>query len=191
LGKRSDGSGSFDQFGIEPHVSDGTPEGTRLLKDILRIPGDKEGSSPAAFTACGDKVVFTIRSTKNPADGGLRELWITDGTEAGTVKLLDLDRADDFCPVGGGVLYREWPGRILWSGTELGQTTTLFENAAEFTQVPFRNGTVIHATVGASRGFWWWEPGMGEPLLCGSDDGRKLSAIGSDGCTMLVIPSGD
>lgn len=61
--------------GMEPWVSDGTDEGTFMLKDI-RGSGD---SFPKSFTVVGDKVYFIALSDEE----GM-ELWITDGTSEGT-----------------------------------------------------------------------------------------------------------
>lgn len=74
-------------FGSEPWISDGTPEGTRLLKDIM--PGSAD-SSPTplfehTFVAFNGLVYFAA----NDGVSGL-ELWRTDGTEAGTELAVDL-----------------------------------------------------------------------------------------------------
>ncbi|HXT21195.1 MAG TPA: ELWxxDGT repeat protein, partial [Thermoanaerobaculia bacterium] len=68
--------------GREPWSTDGTPEGTRLLRDV--VPGVL-GSSPAGLTAGGGRVSFT-------ADDDIhgRELWQSDGTEAGTRLVHDI-----------------------------------------------------------------------------------------------------
>ncbi|MCC6000862.1 MAG: hypothetical protein JJU19_08365, partial [Pararhodobacter sp.] len=74
--------------GRELWITDGTTEGTRLLKDINPGIGEwdiPESSNPEYLTALRNgKVVFT-------ADDGVhgRELWVTDGTEAGTMMLRD------------------------------------------------------------------------------------------------------
>ena len=68
---------------FEPWISDGTVEGTRLLKDIE--PGVL-GSDPREFTAVGDLVFFSAFDT---AHG--RELWVTDGTTQGTRLVKDLN----------------------------------------------------------------------------------------------------
>ena len=70
--------------GQELWVTDGTAEGTRLLRDI-RPGGD---SAPAHLTSLGDgRVVFFAT---DEAHG--RELWVTDGTEDGTRLLKDIFR---------------------------------------------------------------------------------------------------
>src|SRR5688500_4621540 len=62
--------------GFELWTSDGTPEGTVLVKDI--IPG-QQGAEPHAFASVGETVYFlAFDADRHP------ELWKTDGTEAGT-----------------------------------------------------------------------------------------------------------
>ena len=73
--------------GWELWKTDGTPGGTRIVKDIF--PGSSElgrnSSSPVELTAAGGLVYFTAQD----ADHG-RQLWRTDGTDAGTIRLTDL-----------------------------------------------------------------------------------------------------
>lgn len=64
--------------GLELWVSDGTQDGTRLLKDFTPGP---DGSSPQDFLRLGSRVVFNVTVS------GKFELWSTDGTAAGTVRL--------------------------------------------------------------------------------------------------------
>jgi ELWxxDGT repeat protein len=69
----------------EPWVSDGTPEGTRLVADL-----DPVGSSePAMFTAFAGRAWFTAYSVANESGG--RELWVTDGTTAGTIQVTQVN----------------------------------------------------------------------------------------------------
>ncbi len=69
------------QSGLELWVSDGTADGTRLVKDIN--PG-RIDSIPGSLTVVGDVVYFAASS---PAPD--RELWVTDGTEDGTHLFVD------------------------------------------------------------------------------------------------------
>ena len=68
---------------IEPWVSDGTPTGTRVLRDIL--PGANESSNPAFYEKFGDTVWFYADDDRPDPKVAL---WKTDGTEAGTVPAL-------------------------------------------------------------------------------------------------------
>jgi ELWxxDGT repeat protein len=70
-----------DEYGYELFVSDGTPEGTRVLKDI------KEGTSssfPGAFYPDGNLLYFVAWGESSAND-----VWVTDGTEAGTRMIMD------------------------------------------------------------------------------------------------------
>ena len=85
-------SASDGENGNELWVSDGTAEGTQLLKDI--DPSGDEGyfdlysddSFPSGFTEFKGQLFFT-------ADNGVngRELWVSDGTAEGTQLLVDLN----------------------------------------------------------------------------------------------------
>ena len=77
--------------GSELWKSDGTSEGTVLVADV-RPRGSSAinlGSAPEFITCVGDKIYFT-------ADDGVhgRELWVTDGTAAGTTLVQDIAPGD-------------------------------------------------------------------------------------------------
>ncbi len=82
LGNRAFFMARTYRHGRELWVSDGTPPGTHLVKDINRtlIPASEEtaGSNPTNITAFRGKVYFG-------ADAGRgTELWVSDGTAGGT-----------------------------------------------------------------------------------------------------------
>lgn len=68
--------------GNELWITDGTPQGTRLLADLA--PGTAS-SEPREFRVIGSRVVFSAYTL---AHG--REAFVTDGTTAGTRMLFDL-----------------------------------------------------------------------------------------------------
>src|SRR5688572_15637320 len=72
--------------GTELWVSDGTEAGTRLVKDINL--GD-ERSSPLEMIAFGDQLFFTAIDPDDAAFTVRTQLWVTDGTEAGTQMLFE------------------------------------------------------------------------------------------------------
>jgi ELWxxDGT repeat protein len=77
-----------EENGRELFVSDGTAEGTQLVKDIR--PGENSygysyGSSPYNLTEFDNKLYFTA----NDAENG-NELFVSDGTSSGTQLLVDL-----------------------------------------------------------------------------------------------------
>lgn len=84
VGERLVFAGSDSANGIELWITDGTPEGTRLLRDVY--PGPASSDPRLAPTATGGVLLFA-------ADDGIhgRELWRTDGTSQGTVLLRDIN----------------------------------------------------------------------------------------------------
>ena len=75
-------SASDDINGEELWISDGSPEGTLMLKDINQ---GYNSSTPSHMTSFKGKLFFTAST---PQFGG--ELWTSDGTAAGTVMVTDL-----------------------------------------------------------------------------------------------------
>jgi ELWxxDGT repeat protein len=73
--------------GHELWVSDGTATGTRLVKDIT--PG-AASSSPRNLKALGSTLVFFRDVPGTDTTPGRSELWRSDGTSTGTVRVLDL-----------------------------------------------------------------------------------------------------
>ena len=73
--------------GWELWITDGTVDGTRMVKDIA---AGSESSFPQDFTVLGDRLYF---SADTEGDG--RNLWTSDGSEAGTYRVNDVDPADD------------------------------------------------------------------------------------------------
>lgn len=73
-----------EHLGIEIWVSDGTPEGTRPLKDINEGSNGQPNVDPN-FTKVGDTVFFLAHD-----DATGLEVWKTDGTEAGTALVRDI-----------------------------------------------------------------------------------------------------
>ncbi len=67
--------------GEELWVTDGTPEGTHMVKDI--VPG-VGSSNPGYLGRLGEKALFAAYTDEYDV-----QAWITDGTEEGTVMLTD------------------------------------------------------------------------------------------------------
>lgn len=80
------------EHGQELWVTDGTPAGTHMVKDIIAGAG---GADVSYLTRFNDKVVFSA----NTDDYGI-ELWISDGTEEGTYMVKDVNELGDSEPVG-------------------------------------------------------------------------------------------
>nr|WP_233582980.1 ELWxxDGT repeat protein [Corallococcus sp. CA053C] len=112
--------------GQELWVSDGTNAGTRFVKDLT--PG-VEGSFLTHLTAVGNDLVFFKESYDASADATRFELWKSDGTATGTVRLRDFGTSVDVsfldAKVGNALLFfvRELTGATnLWKtdGTAAG-----------------------------------------------------------------------
>lgn len=76
--------------GYEPWISDGTEEGTYMLKDIHEL----ESSNAVGYCQLNEShLIFYAMDfdSEMVVDGGMKYLWITDGTEDGTklVKAVD------------------------------------------------------------------------------------------------------
>jgi ELWxxDGT repeat protein len=73
--------------GSELWVTDGTPGGTRQVVDLTPGP---ESSSLSHLTGLGQTLVFFRRLPESPSLPERSELWRSDGSAAGTVRLLEL-----------------------------------------------------------------------------------------------------
>ncbi|MCY1019666.1 ELWxxDGT repeat protein [Pyxidicoccus sp. MSG2] len=74
--------------GRELYVSDGTPAGTVRVKDLFPGPAS---STPGGLALLDGQVYFFARSSTSPGSTvGTWALWKTDGTEAGTTKVIGL-----------------------------------------------------------------------------------------------------
>ncbi|MCD0468862.1 ELWxxDGT repeat protein [Flavobacterium sp. JAS] len=117
--------GYYKKFGQELWYSDGTKEGTRLIKDIK---SGQNSSNPSSLVFINDILYFT-------ASDGIHgtELWKSDGTESGTVIVKDIrpnNNDEYYGPAGllnfNGKLYfvatTDTNGSELWTsdGTESG-----------------------------------------------------------------------
>ena len=116
--------------GDELWISDGTSSGTQLLKDIdpgTNSYGFAYSSSPRYLTAFNDRLYFTA----NDGETG-DELWVTDGTTSGTIRVADINPGEDnygnvnesypqnFTVVGDELLFRADNNEV---GTELFKLT--------------------------------------------------------------------
>ena len=156
--------------GDELWVSDGTANGTMMVRDIDNGSTQNNGSPPtfsanssivdnACLTAVGDTLFFC-------ADDGIhsRELWKSDGTEAGTVMVKDIANNylsvssaswDYWTAVGDTLFFVAYStngyGQQLWKsdGTEAGtvMVTTISSTYTRFSGLfePFGDGIIFEA----------------------------------------------
>jgi ELWxxDGT repeat protein len=75
-----------ETHGSELWVTDGTREGARLVKDLTPGP---EGPAPHTLVAVGKTLFFFRTIGAAPSLPGRTELWTSDGTGKGTVRVRD------------------------------------------------------------------------------------------------------
>jgi ELWxxDGT repeat protein len=124
--------------GQEPWISDGTAGGTHMIRDVY--PGSASSIS-FPYVVDGEKTALGLSdgSFLFAADDGVNgeELWRTDGTDAGTVLVKDVNpgvaksEPVNFVLLGGKIYFRATAvglGTELWAtdGTEAG--TALFKD---------------------------------------------------------------
>ena len=79
---------AFQDAGLELHVIDAATMTPQLVSDI--VPG-MVSSQPTQLTAVGNKLYFEADDITNAG----RELWVTDGTLAGTMRVVDSAPGND------------------------------------------------------------------------------------------------
>jgi ELWxxDGT repeat protein len=130
--------GNNGESGEELFVTDGTAEGTQLVKDIYpgedNYDGNKNNSAPGNFVEFNDKLFFSANDGKSG-----EELFVSDGTAEGTQLLVDLN------PKGeeNGYNYGSRPSELVEFNDKLyfaaydGESTELYvsDGTAEGTQL--------------------------------------------------------
>jgi ELWxxDGT repeat protein len=183
--------------GRELYRSDGTADGTQLLRDIK--PGSSwsgpYGSYPQDLTVVGDALLFVATGPEG------RELWTTDGTPDGTVLVKDIDPAMSSSPedvVSSGdrlffTAYTSEANRELWcsdgttEGTYLVRDIHPGDHDSNIQQmVAFSGGVLFVADDGVHGEELWYSDG--------SSDGtflvRDIRDITRDADPSLVVEAG-
>jgi len=149
------------QTGQELWITDGTDEGTQLVKDI-NPNGD---STPRELTSFGGVLFFEANDGENGS-----ELWRSDGTESGTQLVADINASGDSDPgdlkVSNGTLFfaatDTSSGRELWKtdGTEAG-TVMVYDINTEGDSNPSylsnANGTLFFSADDGINGSELWK----------------------------------
>ena len=154
--------------GSEPWVSDGTTAGTRLLKDVYK---GANSSNPVAFIPAFGGVAFVAAQH----DGW--DLWKTNGTSAGTLRLRPTPKIDSrlAAPFGNNVLIAGSSafGLELFRSNGTAATTTL---VSDLYPAQGHSDPVAFVTLGKKLFFAPKGPQAGqEPWLSdGSRAGTKL-----------------
>lgn len=88
--------------GMELWISDGTAGGTRMVRDITPGPEgtwDNTGYSVLTIGTLGNRAFFSANDSQHG-----EELWVTDGTEAGTVLFDDINPGSGYSFPGSFVV---------------------------------------------------------------------------------------
>ncbi|MEP6675993.1 MAG: ELWxxDGT repeat protein [Ferruginibacter sp.] len=179
-------------LGRELWKTDGTTAGTVIVKDIANISG--QSSDPAYITAVGNNIFFVADDYNF---GTNDELWISDGSTAGTVKVKEINpgNAPSF-PNNlvnlGGILYfsayEPSTGYELWKSDGTTGGTVLVKDiepgiisgmpsgyvagigGVEFKNIIASNGKIYFAAATAATGRELWQSdGTGAGTLLVSD----------------------
>ena len=158
-------SGTTPTSGSELWRSDGTPEGTWLVKDIW---SGTSSSNPSKFIQIGDEFLFS-------ANDGVHgpELWKSDGTTAGTVLVSDIRPSFDgsivdstvFVEAGGVFYFKAFDGSHgyeLWKtdGTTAGTLLVKDIDTGSFSANPMQLtnvGGTLYFSANDGTGFELWK----------------------------------
>ncbi|MFQ5506873.1 MAG: ELWxxDGT repeat protein, partial [Planctomycetota bacterium] len=161
--------------GRELYVSDGTANGTRMVKDIFPGRGDSFRSSPSHFErsslmAVGSRVFFMA----NDGTHGY-ELWVSDGTLSGTRMIRDIQpgTGSSFPTLGGALA-----GKLYFSADNGVNGAELWVSDGT------TRGTVMLRDIGPKQS----SSGPGNFTVFRTRLGRKLyfAATGSNGRELWV-----
>ncbi|WP_369408267.1 beta strand repeat-containing protein [Reyranella humidisoli] len=187
--------------GNEFWVTDGTAVGTSLLKDIA--PGVNSGAGNG-IAALGDGRAVLVASGTDPASTG-PELWVTDGTTAGTSLLLDIRAGSvgsypaNLVTLGTGTVvftaFDDTHGQELWvtdgtvAGTSLLKDINVGGDGSTITGVTaLGNGTAVFSAFDADHGVELWVTDgtvAGTHLLADIDG---VSTAGSNPANLFLLP---
>lgn len=122
--------------GTEPWITDGTEQGTYLIKDI-NTSNSTAGSAPSNFTEFNGKIYF---SASNGLENG-PELWVTDGTAEGTKMLKDIATGSTGSSPERMVVFKD---KLYFLATNTGNVRQLWETDGT------ENGTKIVASLASA-----------------------------------------
>ncbi|MCM2314526.1 MAG: dockerin type I domain-containing protein [Thermoanaerobaculia bacterium] len=149
LGDRVLFAGYDATYGPELWSTAGSPETTALVKDVAE---ETYASYPMALVALNGGVVFTAHT--EPEDTQYpdvpRQLWFSDGTEAGTISLLATDGGSvEIKQCGGQAYFAHWTAE---TGTELWATDGTVGGTRMIKDI--RTGTDSYGAIGSQPGYF-------------------------------------
>ena len=162
-----------DALGSELWVTDGTPEGRHLVRDIMPGPGS---SNPAFITMLNGLCYFAATDLLHG-----QELWKSDGTLEGTVLVKDINPAGEgasiiyMFPMGGMLYFRAVDGihgSELWrsDGTEEGTVMVKDIAPGAASSAPY-GFTVVGTTM------YFFASGPGSHVALWKSDGTEEGTV--------------
>lgn len=162
-----------DDHGRELWKTDGTADGTELVKDI--VPGSV-GSAPKNFIQFGEELYFTTGE-----DEPTKELWRTDGTSEGTKRVPgspSLAYSPSLTALGDKLYFVSGKGK-LWRTDGTGPGTQPIDDADELVDVRtltvFRGELYFNSGTGAKE--IWKTNGTSVELVSPVQTGGELVAF--------------
>ncbi len=150
--------GADSAHGYEPWVSDGTPGGTRLLKEL--VPGNR-GVAVTWALRWKDRVAFGAKKGKRK-----EEVWVTDGTTAGTR------------PLAQGMAGTGWPAvlgdKLFFLGEKAGSTHGGEPWVSDGTMAGTRE--LLDLAPGSNSGGFTAPVSLEGKIIFFGDDGRTVSS---------------
>lgn len=172
--------------GREPWFTDGTPANTRLLKDTVV---GSTGGYPSGFTAVGAQVLFRF----NEGGSSANQLWVTDGTDAGTKPLTTItfaagdDGVQGIAAVPGtqrAVFIVRTTGNPaqLWvtDGTEVGTTLVKTFDGTSPIYVCLASGASVYLSQTTPNSLWRTDGTLGGTVLVRTFDGLGVPSCLED-----------
>jgi len=146
-------SGNGGMYGSELWMSDGTKNGTKIVKDIA--PGI-DSSSPTNILQFGNSIVFLASEARNDPP----KLWISEGTSDTTTKLSESFVISDLVKIGNTVFFasRGVDDVDLWmtDGTVNGTEVVKRGGFRAFLESPLGNN-VFFLAYDSSHGVEYWK----------------------------------
>lgn len=153
--------------GVELWKSDGTSNGTVMVKNINPVVSTTSNSNPSNFTTFNNQIYFTA-TTGTTLTGS--ELWKTDGTEIGTTQVQDLRTGTGSSnPQNFTVL----DATTMFFSAHNGEGTKLWkmDNTETISFVNYTNADAIN----------WMETLNGNVVYCQTITGQGRELFTSDG----------
>lgn len=142
--------------GFELWKTDGTVPNTGLFADLA---APTHGSFPRSLASLPNGVVFSATANGTTSYNGIRDLWFSDGTDAGTQKIVDdIGSIDSMTRCGDRVFFRR--SSALWKtdGTAAG-TGLLIDNIRSVNSFVCANNTLFFMTNAAGVARLWRSDG--------------------------------